>query len=64
MESKKCRNNFISVSTGKIERTMKVCYKPFWKTRIDWDMSKQQLRMKAHSTTNYIANMGKRNTPQ
>lgn len=38
---------------------MKISYKPLWKTLIDRDMSKRQLRMKARLTTNHIANMGK-----
>jgi len=38
---------------------MKISYKPLWKTLIDRDMSKRQLRLKAHLTTNHIANMGK-----
>ena len=38
---------------------MKISYKPLWKTLIDRDMSKRQLRLQAHLTTNHIANMGK-----
>lgn len=38
---------------------MKISYKPLWKTLIDRDMSKWQLRMKARLTTNHIANKGK-----
>ena len=38
---------------------MKISYKPLWKTLIDRDMSKRQLRLQAHLTINHIANMGK-----
>lgn len=38
---------------------MKISYKPLWKTLIDRDMSKRQLRLQAKLTTNHIANMGK-----
>lgn len=38
---------------------MKISYKPLWKTLIDKDMSKRDLRLQAHLTTNHIANMGK-----
>lgn len=38
---------------------MKISYKPLWKTLIDRDMSKRQLRLQAQLTTNHIANMGK-----
>lgn len=38
---------------------MKISYKPLWKTLIDRDMTKRQLRLQAQLTTNHIANMGK-----
>ncbi len=38
---------------------MKISYKPLWKTLIDKNMSKKELRLQAHLTTNHIANMGK-----
>ncbi len=38
---------------------MKISYKPLWKTLIDKNMSKKDLRLQAHLTTNHIANMGK-----
>lgn len=38
---------------------MKISYKPLWKTLIDKNMSKRDLRLQAHLTTNHIANMGK-----
>ncbi len=38
---------------------MKISYKPLWKTLIDKNMSKKDLRLRAHLTTNHIANMGK-----
>lgn len=38
---------------------MKISYKPLWKTLIDRDISKRQLRLQAQLTTNHIANMGK-----
>ena len=38
---------------------MKISYKPLWKTLIDRGMSKKDLRLQAHLTTNHIANMGK-----
>ena len=48
----------ITVSTD-LERwksTMKISYKPLWKTLIDKNMSKKDLRLRAHLTTNHIAN--------
>ena len=44
---------------GKGEQAMKISYKPLWKTLIDKNMSKKDLRLQAHLTTNHIANMGK-----
>ena len=44
---------------GKVEQAMKISYKPLWKTLIDKNMSKKDLRLRAHLTTNHIANMGK-----
>ena len=38
---------------------MKISYKPLWKTLIDRGMSKKDLRLQSHLTTNHIANMGK-----
>ena len=38
---------------------MKISYKPLWKTLIDKNMSKKDLRLQAHLTTNHIANMSK-----
>lgn len=38
---------------------MKISYKLLWKTLIDKNMSKRDLRLQAHLTTNHIANMGK-----
>lgn len=38
---------------------MKIGYKPLWKTLIDKNMSKRDLRLQAHLTINHIANMGK-----
>lgn len=38
---------------------MKISYKPLWKTLIDRNMTKRQLRLQAQLTTNHIANMGK-----
>lgn len=38
---------------------MKISYKSLWKTLIDKNMSKKDLRFQAHLTTNHIANMGK-----
>ena len=38
---------------------MKISYKPLWKTLIDKNMSKRDLRLQAHLKTNHIANMGK-----
>lgn len=38
---------------------VKISYKPLWKTLIDKNMSKKDLRLQAHLTTNHIANMGK-----
>ncbi|WP_300843603.1 helix-turn-helix transcriptional regulator [uncultured Acetatifactor sp.] len=34
-------------------------YEPLWKTLIDMNMSKKDLRLQAHLITNHIANMGK-----
>ena len=39
--------------------TMKISYKPLWKTLIDKNLTKKDLRLLAHLTTNHIANMGK-----
>ena len=39
--------------------TMKISYKPLWKTLIDKNLTKKDLRLQAHLTTNHIANMGK-----
>ena len=38
---------------------MKISYKPLWKTLIDKNLTKKDLRLQAHLTTNHIANMGK-----
>ena len=38
---------------------MTISYNPLWKTLIDKNMSKKDLRLQAHLTTNHIANMGK-----
>lgn len=38
---------------------MKISYKSLWKTLIDKNMSKKDFRLRAHLTTNHIANMGK-----
>jgi putative transcriptional regulator len=44
---------------GKGEQAMKISYKPLWKTLIDKNLTKKDLRLQAHLTTNHIANMGK-----
>lgn len=44
---------------GKVRMTMKISYKPLWKTLIDKNLTKKDLRLLAHLTTNHIANMGK-----
>lgn len=38
---------------------MKISYKPLWKTLIDKNMGKKDLRLQAHLTTDHIANMSK-----
>lgn len=38
---------------------MKISYKPLWITLINKNMSKKDLMIQAHLTTNHIANMGK-----
>lgn len=38
---------------------MKISYKPLWITLINHNMSKKDLMIQAHLTTNHIANMGK-----
>ncbi|WP_251317842.1 helix-turn-helix domain-containing protein [Flintibacter muris] len=38
---------------------MKISYKPLWKTLIDKNLTKKDLRLQAHLTTNHIANIGK-----
>ena len=45
--------------SGKVRMTMKISYKPLWKTLIDKNLTKKDLRLQAHLTTNHIANMGK-----
>ncbi len=37
---------------------MKISYKPLWKTLIERNWSKQELKNQAGLTTNHIANMG------
>ncbi len=50
---------FLLAQPGKVKQAMKISYKPLWKTLIDKNMSKKDLRLQAHLTTNHIANMGK-----
>lgn len=38
---------------------MKISYKPLWRTLLERDMQKKDLRELAGLTTNIIANMGK-----
>ena len=44
---------------GKGEQAMKISYKPLWKTLIDKNLTKKDLRLQVHLTTNHIANMGR-----
>ena len=37
---------------GKVEQAMKISYKPLWKTLIDKNLTKKDLRPQAHLTTN------------
>ena len=51
----------VTVGTG-LERwklIVKISYKPLWKTLIDKNLTKKDLRLQAHLTTNHFANMGK-----
>ena len=50
---------FLLPQPGKVEQAMKISYKPLWKTLIDKNLTKKDLRLQAHLTTNHIANMGK-----
>lgn len=38
---------------------LKVSYKPLWRLLFEREMTKTELRLKAHLTTNVIANMNK-----
>lgn len=38
---------------------MEISYKPLWKTLIDKNLTKKDLLLWAHLTTNHVANMGK-----
>ena len=49
----------VGIDLERWKLTMKISYKPLWKTLIDKNMSKKDLRLQAHLTTNHIANMGK-----
>jgi putative transcriptional regulator len=43
----------------KQENNMHINYKPLWRTLIERDMRKEDLRLAAGMTTNMIANMSK-----